>query len=327
MGVKLAQAAQAPCVFLHQIPNQPLMGGRVEDDLISETFLKYLDSKDKTWPLLFPMVKSAVRAMDAIQELAEEEYGAQIEQFVVTGGSKRGWTTWLTAVADQRVAGIAPIVIDTLNLPVQMKHQMDTWGEYSEQIADYTSKGLVKVMHEQPDNPLWRWVDPYTYRHQLELPKLLINGTNDRYWVVDAMNLYWDQLAGQKHVLYVPNGGHGLDAGKEDALTTLAVFTQHVALDQQLPQLTWQHDEDHGRMRLTVGSDTIPESVALWSARSETRDFRSSKWSSTPIKASAEGSFTAHVDHPKSGHVAFHAEATYSFGPLIYGLSTQIRTE
>jgi PhoPQ-activated pathogenicity-related protein len=230
-------------------------------------------------------------------------------------------------VADERVAGIAPIVIDTLNMRDQMKHQMETWGTYSEQIADYTSKGLVDVMNKNPEIPLWRWVDPYTYRSQLTVPKLIINGTNDRYWVIDALNLYWNDLVGEKHVLYVPNAGHGLDGGRDAALTTLAVFAQHVATNQSLPDLTWLHDDDGERLRLQVKSNPAPTRVRLWVAHSEDKDFRPDKWEATEIKANDAGDFVAHVEKPVTGYVAFFAEATYKFGPLEYGLSTQIRQE
>jgi PhoPQ-activated pathogenicity-related protein len=331
MGRKLATAAQMPVAFLSQVPNQPLMGDRTEDDLISETFLRYIETKDATWPLLFPMVKSAVRAMDALQEIALQKHNQKIERFVVTGGSKRGWTTWLSAVADKRVAGIAPIVIDTLNLRPQMKHQKETWGTYSEQIADYTLKGLVEVMEKQPEVPLWRWVDPYTYRSQLALPKLIINGTNDRYWVIDALNLYWDDLIGEKHVLYVPNAGHGLDDGKENALTSLAVFAQHIAMQEPLPDISWKHDDDNDgggeQMRLVVHSTPGPKAVRLWVAHSEDKDFRPDHWDATPVAADGDGAYIAHVKKPASGHVAFFAEATYEYGPLEYGLSTQMRQE
>ena len=327
MGRKLATDAQMPVAFLSQVPNQPLLGDRKEDDLISETFLRYLDTKDATWPLLFPMVKSAVRAMDALQEIALQKHNQKIERFVVTGGSKRGWTTWLSAVADKRVAGIAPIVIDTLNFRPQMKHQKETWGRYSEQIADYTLKGLVDVMQKQPEIPIWQWVDPYTYRSQLTLPKLLINGTNDRYWVIDAMNLYWDDLSGEKHVLYVPNAGHSLDGGKENALKTLAVFAQHVAMQEPLPNVSWKHDDDGDQMRLVVHSTPAPKAVRLWTAHSEDKDFRPAHWDATPITADSDGAYVAHVAKPASGHVAFFAEATHEFGPLEYGLSTQMRQQ
>ena len=332
MGARLAQVAAMPVAFLYQVPNQPLLGDRVEDDLISETFLRYVDSRDATWPLLFPMVKSAASAMTAIQEFGKEQYGVDVEKFVVTGGSKRGGTTWLTAAADDRVAGIAPIVIDTLNLPAQMKYQLETWGQYSEQIADYTSKGLVDVMLNQPEIPLWRWVDPYTYRSKLTLPKLIINGTNDRYWTVDAMNLYWDELPGEKHVRYVPNAGHGLDDGKEGALTTLAMFAQHVAEEEPLPKLEWSEAEVDGKFRLTIQSSPAPASVRMWVARSDSKDFRNAKWEATELTASPESGgdgqeFVGEIDKPATGHVALFGEATYRRGGMPYNLSTTLRRE
>ena len=43
-----------------------ILGGMVEDEAISYTFAQFLKTGDPEWPLLLPMVKSAVRGMDAI---------------------------------------------------------------------------------------------------------------------------------------------------------------------------------------------------------------------------------------------------------------------
>jgi PhoPQ-activated pathogenicity-related protein len=105
-------------------PNQPLVlhhdgVPRKEDDFIAYTWDQFLKTGDETWPARLPMVKSAVRAMDCVQELLASDQGGRvpIEKFVVAGGSKRGWTTWCTAAVDQRVAAIIPVVVDVVNVP------------------------------------------------------------------------------------------------------------------------------------------------------------------------------------------------------------------
>src|SRR5207244_4470835 len=141
---------------------------------------RYLDTKDEDWPLLFPMVKSAVRAMDALQAFAAEK-GKPVARFVVTGASKRGWTTWLTGSLDPRVKAIAPMVIPTLNFKAQNRHQIENYGKYSDQIDDYTNRGLMADLDAPDRHRLWMMVDPLSRVDHLTLPKLQINGTNDPY--------------------------------------------------------------------------------------------------------------------------------------------------
>ena len=191
-----------------KVPNQPLYEGRKEDDLIAHTFEKYLESEDSGWLLLFPMVKSATQAMTALTQFTQQELAQKIDNFVITGASKPyGWTSWLTAAVDPRIKATIPLVIDVLNMPAQMEYQKATWGQYSEQINDYTERGLQDVLGTGEEKSLTALVDPYSYRTQLTMPKLSVIGTNDPYWVLDALNIYWDDLAKPNYVLYVPNSG------------------------------------------------------------------------------------------------------------------------
>src|SRR5690606_23833858 len=151
---------------------------------------------DYTWPLLFPMVKSAVRAMDAVQEFAKAKRKTAVNRFVVTGLSKRGWTTWLTSSQDARVEAFAPMVIDILNMPVNLVYQIETWKDYSPQIQDYVALGLVQDLESDRGKNLATMIDPYSYRQLLNKPKMLFMGTNDPYWVIDAVRHYIDDIPG-----------------------------------------------------------------------------------------------------------------------------------
>jgi PhoPQ-activated pathogenicity-related protein len=312
---------------LSQVPNQPLFDGRVEDDLITETWLRYLETGDATWPLLFPMVKSAVKAMDAVEAIAAKEWNGAVDGFVITGGSKRGWTSWLTPVADKRVVATAPIVIDVLNFQPQMQHQLDSWGKYSEQIYDYSSKGLINLKDETPrETELRRMMDPYTYRNRLTLPKLLINGTNDPYWVVDAMRFYWVDLVGPKYVLQVPNAGHGLEGGRELAYSTLAAYFRHVAGAKPLPELEWTNGHGGDGLQLRVQASALPKAARIWAAHSATKDFRGAKWTAKPLKKE-DDAWIGSVARPTRGHVALYGELQFEFEGLAYSLCTLVHRE
>jgi PhoPQ-activated pathogenicity-related protein len=328
-GMDMAKKMGAPVAILYGIPNQPLFG-KTEDGLIAETFVKYLDTKDPSWPLLFPMAKSLVRAMDALQAFAKKEWKVEVRWFVVSGGSKRGWTTWLTGASDPRVKAIAPLVIDTLNMREQMDHQLKSYGKYSLMIRDYTLRGLVPMPKTEEATKLWQMVDPYFYRDQLKMPTLIVNGANDPYWTMDALNLYWDGLKSQKWVLYVPNAGHDLTQkakGKADRSrveNTLAAFTRAQVFDKALPKLSWKHDDSAGKLRLTTDSDVTPTGARLWVAKSNTKDFRQATWEEQPATVKG-GTIVGEVAPPAEGFLAFFGEMDFTLDGLGYHLSTQVR--
>jgi PhoPQ-activated pathogenicity-related protein len=326
MGFALAKMTGARVAMLYQVPNQPLFDNRYEDDLITETWLRYLESGDDSWPLLFPMVKSAVKAMDTLEAVANERWQTKLNGFVITGASKRGWTSWLTPVVDKRVVATAPMVIDVLNFRPQMKHQLDVWGTYSDQIHDYSSKGLIKQDDESPrEMKLRLMMDPYTYRSVLKLPKLLVNGTNDQYWVVDAMKLYWPDLEGPKFVLQVPNAGHGLGGGGDRVGATVAAFFRHVVQGRELPKISWKALEDDSNFGLQLDVEPNPRQVTFWRAHSSSGDFRESRWSSVPMDKNASG-YVGQVAKPAQGeHVAFFGEMEFEADGQSYWLSTLIQ--
>jgi PhoPQ-activated pathogenicity-related protein len=332
-GLELATKMKAPVVIVFDIPNQPLYDNLKEDALIVETFIRYLKTKDESWPLLFPMVKSLVRAMDAIQAFGKQEWNQEVVHFIVAGGSKRGWTTWLTAASDPRVTAIVPCVIDTLNMLEQMKHQKASYGEYSAQIGDYTRRGLVPVPDTPEAKKLWTMVDPWIYRDKIKQPKMIINGTNDPYWTQDALNIYWDDLQGDKWVLYVPNAGHNLQqqpanpmapTDRTRAVNTQSAFARHMIYNLPMPKLTWKHEDKEGKLQLKVEAVPAPKAARLWSATAKTRDFRKSQWSDAPLKVDGK-MITAEKETPATGFVVFFAEMEYEIDGMPYFLSTQLR--
>ena len=322
----LAEASGMCAALLLQVPNQPLLGDYREDALIGETLLKALETKDTTWPLLFPMTKSAVKAMDAVQQVLKQEKQFEIKGFVVSGASKRGWTTWLTAASgDKRVIAIVPMVIDTLNIREQMKYQIETWGTFSPSIHDYTTRNLIRLDDSSAsdfEKKLWDMIDPYAYRSRLSLPKLLIHGTNDPYWTVDATRFYFDEIPGVKYILTLPNVGHGLDGQQLKAAQTAAAFAKHVARGDELPTMKWKLAASDTHYEIAIESDIAMRTARLWTARSETKDFRQARWSSTVL--SKEELEAVCIVKPESGHIAFFVELESISDGLPFSLTTQV---
>lgn len=319
--VLVAGATRTIVAELKMIPSQPLVfhgdgQRRVEDDLIGYSWDQFLKTGDETWPAQLPMTKSAVRAMDTVQEFLASDKGGntRVNDFVVAGASKRGWTTWLTGAMDDRVVAIAPIVIDVLNVNVSMQHHYSAYGFWAPAIGDYVHHDITARRFFPRYKELLQIVDPFAYRDRLDMPKCIINATGDQFFLPDSSKFYFDQLPGEKHLCYVPNADHGLRGST--AVDTLASFLASVAYGLERPDLEWSYPDDN---TISVTCSTKPTEVLMWKATNEkTRDFRvdtiGKSYKSTPLKPDAEGYYSATVADPEKGWAAFFIEFTFDIG-------------
>lgn len=304
----------AVVAVIRQVPNQPLYGGKIEDALISYTLTQFGTTQDYSWPLLFPMVKSARRAMDAVQEFAAEKCKKPINRFVVSGASKRGWTTWLTAGSqDKRVIAIAPMVIDMLNMPVTLAYQARIYQGFSAAIGDYVKAGIAEAAKSDLGKAIVQMIDPYSYRANLTQPKMIILATNDQYWTVDAIKHYYDSIPGYNLIHYAVNSTHNM-GDKVEVMKALDSFVGMSLYGQSYPKCKWALNEQKGKINLSVQS-TPQELVGakLWVSTSTTRDFRKAVWSASNITVNAKNKAEVRsvIKYPKKDFEAFYIDLIY----------------
>jgi PKD repeat protein len=294
--IQFAIATGTVVVHLPNVPSQPITfteevgirENRTEDSIIAYSYDEFAKTfvngaPDNDWPLLFPMTKAAVEAMNAVQQVLPQVTNkvpadAQVNDFVVAGASKRGWTTWLTGAADMRVKAIIPIVIDVLNMEEQILHHRRSYGYYSPAIYPYAQEQVFDRFDTPEGQALLKLVDPYEYRRDLRMPKFVLNSTGDQFFLPDSSRFYFADMLGEKHVSYVPNTDHSLDNSTSvldtsSALSSVLAFYMAVTQDVPRPQVTWDFPENDTSI-IATASETPLQVVLWWNYNEVSRDFR-----------------------------------------------------
>lgn len=331
--IAIAKSTKSVVAELKMVPNQALIfhqdnTPRKEDDLIGYTWDQFLKTGDETWPARLPMVKSAVRAMDAIQEFMASDKGGKVtvDQFVVAGGSKRGWTTWCTAAVDKRVVAAVPIVIDVLNVHDSMAHHASVYGFYAEAVGDYMHHKIMQRRDHPRLKELYAIEDPFSYRERFTMPKYIVNASGDQFFVPDSSKFYYDELPGEKYLRYVPNADHGL--GESDALQSIIAFYSTVLKGTKRPEYSWTFEKD-GSIKVKTSSN--PKKVLLWQATNpKARDFRTDTigkaYKSTELNEESPGVYVGRITPPKEGYSAFFVELEYDVdAPFTFKVSSAVR--
>ena len=321
--VQAAVGTKSIIAEISNIPFQPLnyvndeKDDRFEDDLIAYGWRQYLEGgakdEDVEWLAHIPMTRAVVRAMDVVQEISAD-LNKPVDSFVVAGASKRGWATCTTAIVDDRVIAIIPVVIDVLNVESSFNHHWRCYGAWSPAINDYINEGIMDWTGSKEYARLLELVEPYSFIDQLTLPKFLINATGDEFFITDSWQFYWDDLVGDKYIQYVPNANHGLNGTYN--LGSLVAFYNAVITESAIPKVDWSVSADS--IYLEVLSDADYK-VTKWEAVNENaRDFRvpviGKVWKDLELSKTPDNQYAIHFSAPENGYKAGLLEIVFDSG-------------
>lgn len=196
----IARSTRTAVISVSDVPNQLLSYAddgkpKAEDDSVARSWTLFMQSPHTrgAMPLHVPMAASIWRAMS----LAERELTSLgIHRFVVSGISKRAWTTWLALIGDQRVDAIAPFAIDLLSTRAALENMYRSYGgNWPLAFYPYYAEGIDRTLDSPAFGLLMRIEDPLSYlgtRHgsRLAVPKYIVNASGDDFFVPDNSQLF-----------------------------------------------------------------------------------------------------------------------------------------
>lgn len=352
LAAQLAMSTSTATAVLWQVPNQPIYFPcdplhlrRTEDAAIALTWWHFMrNTSEPDWILELPMTKSGVKALD-MMHLVLPQYlrGARINEFIVAGASKRGWTTWLVGAVDKRVKAIIPIVLDALKFVDFAHRQFRMYGAWSFALSDYYRMNFTQDLDLPQTKKLAAIIDPYFYLHRLTMPKLTINAGGDEFQMPDDQRHWGHAAPGEMNYLMVKNADHSLATNIGEVLQSAGAFIASVVNHGVRPVIHWEIDPEGN---ITVSTDAPPTVVTIAYADSAggisegRRDFRWAAINATPCPWKVFGacvrpvlwtttsnveqlnstSWRAHFPAPSTGWRSFFIEMQFAnpFGEDFY---------
>lgn len=321
---RLAVECEAVVALLGQVPGRSSADSLSAGAWIRRTLELAVEDGDDSWPLLFPMTKCVIRAMDAVTEFCAERLGRKAGGFVVGGAAEQGWAVWLAASRDERVSAISPWSADMLNAgrrasALSSRPPDDSPG------GGYASALLHGLSGTERGQSLATSVDPYARADSLPMPKLVVLGAAAPAREVSETAGCLDSLPGINRVRYLP--GVGRDLSRDSAaFGALGTFFSMLLEDEELP--SYRYSARRKGDSLSIDLSFAPDRLVgaeRWYAVSDTLDFGGSDWHAEPLALSGTGRMTVTVPFPSLGYAACYVDLIYrTAGGRPYRFSTRI---
>nr|WP_180205683.1 PhoPQ-activated protein PqaA family protein [Pseudomonas sp. SbOxS1]NYU05819.1 PhoPQ-regulated protein [Pseudomonas sp. SbOxS1] len=327
MALEVAGKTRTIVISVSNVPNQYLTYAddgiaRTEDASVAHSWKLFLDDPYQRpfMSVRLPMVVSMVKAMDLAQKELQP-WG--IDRFIASGASKRGWTVWLTAIADERVKAIVPFVIDVLGTDNVLEHTYQSYGKnWPLAFFDYHHEGITQRIKTENFSRLMQIEDPLNYlqtryAERLAIPKYIVNASSDDFFLPDNARFFFDRLPGPKALRVAPNASHyGIKRFIENSLIPVINRWQQ---DKPLPVISLRPDQQPQKIGLQFSE--APVRVIQWTAiNPHARDFRQPcgiQFEPQELSLTAPLDGVMQIDTPENGWKATFVEAIFADGFVV----------
>lgn len=173
----IARDTNTIVISVSDIPNQYLTfqddkKPLKEDESVSRSWALFMEAPEQRelMPLNIPMVTALSQAM----RLAKKELTQwNINSFIITGISKRGWTTWLSAIANPDVEAIVPFAINLLDIDASLEHIYQSYGgNWPITFYPYYQQGIDEKIKSTTFTQLRQIINPLRYLNTIYQPAL-----------------------------------------------------------------------------------------------------------------------------------------------------------
>ncbi len=229
-GIKAVAETCVPVLILQDVPNEQF--GLKETELMAYTIAKALETGDPSWHLVYPMAFAYSRAMTLESILVP----SHPDRFVLSGGSKRGYTTWIVAAHDDRVAAIAPRSFNGANLTALNETHYRVYGKPVGSLA-VVHEALSRVNSREGLKGMLRIYDPVSYFDELSVPVMVIFGTDDQLSPPGAEQSYAPYYKGPLWFEIVANATHTGLHSSDRAAAAWRAFLAYVSGKSHLPEV------------------------------------------------------------------------------------------
>lgn len=183
--------------------------------------------------VIYPMAKATLLQIKAAQEFIRQENFAQLEAgWFVSGISKRGWTSYMVAGANQSITTILGIVPFNPIIPTlikEMHHQYKSYGGFSFVFNEYVDAQLLPIIDSDLMQRAANLVDPLFFQDNLKnVPKMIVTSSNDEFMMMEWSQYWYDKFEGETHLMITPNAEHFLFTNIPGAMSAASTFIKSI---------------------------------------------------------------------------------------------------